>query len=1046
MNDNIIINAISKIYFIIVSFLSFIFLVLCIVFILLQNGLYIENISTPNIKIKKLYIKWNEKLNISIEEALITKKKEQTKTTLDYKMVKKIFEELVLFDDWFESITIDKIMFNEIFGSFRYAYGDSGYLKASSADFSLLSTISLDANFLNLTITGFQDKKRDIKVDGNILINTLRPELITSLNININNDASIKLYTYLNQTKAFYTLESLQNISDIEHIINLFKLDESVKYWAYNAIEMSYVTLESAYGWLEYEKLEDIYKNIYVKAIVNDLNYTYNKEVDAIHSKYTILEYKEGILFIYPKEAYTYDFYLDKSWLKIDFTQPEEMLTLELLFKGVVDKNLLHLLSTYKINLPIRQNTGSVNTNLKILVNLRTIDVTAEGDFFTKSANFNYLGLDIDVEDTYVSLHNYDVSIKDMYAKYQDIMRAKVNVEFDAQKSTGIIDFKIEDISFKELDLSLKPYNKPLDASYIISENTDTIKVNKSNWKFKSVDLTLDAMDINFDLDTLKAEIPITYVKAKNMASAYASGDILLDPLRINLDIDVFKFSHSGITLLDSNAPIKFIYDKKLFLSSQQDTRFIIDNMEYILAKSKLSIYDRQLHIDKSALQIADILKTDIEGIYDFQNDSSSIHLNNLNIQNKSLGELFSNLKETTLQMQYKNEKLALHSPEFDIDYILNDNAWKLQFNSLNAIAKQSKLLSEYNLTDGNFTVYKNKADKHLKFEADIIYPYKILIKNDEPTDKYHINGTADNDILFTVNKNVDVNISKSININAHDVGININDVLKFFNDTNDTNSTQSEKPNLLLHAQNSYIYVSKNRHIISDTIDLQYFNNITTAQLVYKEGSAGFELEKNKFHLHGDKFNDTFMENLFALSKFKDGSLAFSMSGTTQEYEGVFYVTDTIILDYKVLNNILAFVNTIPSLVTFSLPGYSTHGMDVKDAYMHFKAKNNVFDISDIYIDSKELDILGRGVANFNTNTIDLQLNLKTDLGSSVSKIPVVGYILLGDDTVSTTLKITGPLNNPKVESLLAEDIIVAPLNIIKRTFLLPYHLITGE
>lgn len=169
-------------------------------------------------------------------------------------------------------------------------------------------------------------------------------------------------------------------------------------------------------------------------------------------------------------------------------------------------------------------------------------------------------------------------------------------------------------------------------------------------------------------------------------------------------------------------------------------------------------------------------------------------------------------------------------------------------------------------------------------------------------------------------------------------------------------------------------------------------------------------------------------------------------MQGSTQEYEGVFYVTDTIILDYKVLNNILAFVNTIPSLVTFSLPGYNTHGMAVKDAYMHFKAKNNVFEISDIYIDSKELDILGRGSANFNTNTIDLQLNLKTDLGSSISKIPVVGYILLGDDTVSTTLKITGALENPKVESLLAEDIIVAPLNIIKRTFLLPYHLITGE
>ena len=35
------------------------------IFVILQNGLYIDSISLPNIKIKQLYIKWNEKLNIS---------------------------------------------------------------------------------------------------------------------------------------------------------------------------------------------------------------------------------------------------------------------------------------------------------------------------------------------------------------------------------------------------------------------------------------------------------------------------------------------------------------------------------------------------------------------------------------------------------------------------------------------------------------------------------------------------------------------------------------------------------------------------------------------------------------------------------------------------------------------------------------------------------------------------------------------------------------------------------------------------------------------
>ena len=43
--------------------LSFIFLTLSLLFILLQNGVYLENITLPNLQVKKLYIKWNEKLN-----------------------------------------------------------------------------------------------------------------------------------------------------------------------------------------------------------------------------------------------------------------------------------------------------------------------------------------------------------------------------------------------------------------------------------------------------------------------------------------------------------------------------------------------------------------------------------------------------------------------------------------------------------------------------------------------------------------------------------------------------------------------------------------------------------------------------------------------------------------------------------------------------------------------------------------------------------------------------------------------------------------------
>ena len=70
------------------------------------------------------------------------------------------------------------------------------------------------------------------------------------------------------------------------------------------------------------------------------------------------------------------------------------------------------------------------------------------------------------------------------------------------------------------------------------------------------------------------------------------------------------------------------------------------------------------------------------------------------------------------------------------------------------------------------------------------------------------------------------------------------------------------------------------------------------------------------------------------------------------------------------------------------------------------------------------------------------MRLNLQTDLGSDASQIPLVGYILFDKESVSTTINLKGDLKDPEIESLIARDIAVAPLNIIKRTLSLPYDL----
>ncbi|MCW9067360.1 MAG: AsmA-like C-terminal domain-containing protein, partial [Sulfurimonas sp.] len=381
---------------------------------------------------------------------------------------------------------------------------------------------------------------------------------------------------------------------------------------------------------------------------------------------------------------------------------------------------------------------------------------------------------------------------------------------------------------------------------------------------------------------------------------------------------------------------------------------------------------------------------------------------------------------------------------DYDVEYMLNDKEWKLKFNSLDKIAEYSNILNKYSLTNGSFMLHKVKDKENIDFTLNSDYKYKLLVNGNKPVDNYTAKGKINVNtefMRFNINDAVDVIVDDDIRINAKNIGINRDEIVNLLDDEMMTKGSKSNSK-FSFESTNCYIYFSEDRRAVSDKLDLQYFNNLLTAQLKHKEGSAYFKFLDDDFHLYGENFNDEFMENLFAVSKFKGGKLEFSIDGTTKEYVGSIYAKDTTIRNYRVLNNILAFVNTVPSLVTFSLPGYNTKGLKADSTYINFGFKDDVYTMTDIALKSKEIDILGHGVASIKNNSINLELNLRTDLGSSLSKVPLVGYILLGDESISTSLTVTGKLDDPDVNTQVAKDIMVAPLNIIKRTFMFPFEI----
>jgi len=1047
MTDKIIIKVISKTYLAIVSFFSFIILFLIFLFLLLSNGLYLDNLHISNLHLKNAFVKFDKKLYFVVDEVKIEQqtKSKQNLTLQQLNNYLKIVPKVTPFID---TIAISHISAGDFVGRFNYSSNKKGSFSFSfKDDIHAKATLSIKNKDLCIKIEELNTTQYKTTINGIVIIDFENASQYAKLNILTNNDANLTLYTSSNAENLYYKVISHNKINHIKNILDLVPFNRDVKYWANDAIKAKNVKINTFNGKIDFNDIKSAYKNIHLNAVVYSLKYKYNPKLATIDSRKTELEFKNGILYIKPMQAYTYNTYLKKSWLKIDFTKEHERLDLYLMLDGIVNDDILYLLSVYKIKLPFKQNSGLIDTQLHLSVDLRTIDVNVNGDFSLKQANIDYIGLNLDLFNAHIHLDNSDIIIDKMQAKYQNILDTNISATYNAKKELGKINFQVNSIKYKNLVLDRTA--QPLEAHYSLSTDKKLLQISKSKWKYNKQSIILNTFTMPYDIRDSVIKLPPVMISMESIAQAYVNGKINIKEHLLNLDLDLYKLQYGGLGLNQTDAHFKIKYDKTLFINAASNIYITMNGSKYKIKNLKLSVDEKSIKSKRISVDIGQYINTKVYVKHMFGSNKVSIGLNDFVLKNPKTKKVLYDNKKIRLQAFFSENNITIKSPELNAVFYSDANIWKLNLFSLDRISKNSDILKQLNFSNGEVSFYKNSKQSYTQFQASIIYPYALLMNKNTYIHNYNIKGKINKNrkIYLNINKKVKVKITDKVTIKPKNCGINIHEVLQLVKNIQKVNrlntSSSTTSPKIYLNATNSYIYLSKNRYIISDKIYMQYINNIVTAQLNYKKGQAGFKLENSRFYLYGKDFNDKFMEQFFAFSKFKGGTLDFSLQGTFENYRGLFFMRNTTIVDYKLLNNVLAFVNTVPSLVTFSLPDYNRDGLYVQNGYLQFSSTNGLFNISDFYIQSKELKIIGKGIADITNDKINLTLNLKTDLASDVSKIPLVGYIIFDGKSLSTTLKVTGKLSNPDVQTQLAKDIVVAPLNIIKRTLTLPYKLI---
>ncbi|MEA3554240.1 MAG: AsmA-like C-terminal domain-containing protein [Campylobacterota bacterium] len=757
------------------------------------------------------------------------------------------------------------------------------------------------------------------------------------------------------------------------------------------------------------EVLQSDFNSSDFKIITQTLNYFKLIKINSIehNDKYISLEYKNKTMNLTYKDL-----------------QTKSNSQNEINFKATIKNNKLY----YKI---FSDNID----NIKFLKNFFKLNNKID-DFLYKQLSFNSINLESFFG--YLDLNDIDnFSFNSIYSTF------KINKPKIKFSNNNIIHFDNIVVTLKDKDLNIK-LNKENNFDTLtidgnLNGNIDTkefdfsselsykdLRINsdfKSNKKLINYNISTNHIkDIKiFDnffsySDELRVWI-VNRLKIKNVKVNSATGKIYLKDFFIDLKslkIDatinnaILDFNPNKTYPVKSEKVILYFNGKDLLLKFvkpySNDVKLdgtnaiiydIFDNTGILLNLKSTTPINKTINSFIKAYDIKmpaniDILQTNgkskVEANIDIPFDEKPIKTNISIINHNgtfSINKKLFNFKN--IDFKYKNNKVYIKNLSTIIDnHIIDTN--NIEFDLKSKIAT-------LNLDISMYKIYNNKNRlNNVKLFIDLNDNSNIKIKDNNNFLKSNIliNKNLITDIQLN---NIDIIYSKKTpkceNIIFDLPIINFN----FYNGS-------------ILYNDKYIKYDKLNIKTKGDRLDIKHnINNL----------NIDIKVDNQNLKLNGKDLDTNFLNNLFGIKIFTKGIINIDIKGTQCILNGNIKIDDLILKEYKIKNSIANVnVNRDTSLLRF----------------------NNINAQGENYF------IKGDAQINLYKNEIDSKLNINfmKNYSSLVSKIPLFGYILLGDDKgISYELNIQGDLNNPEITTKFLEETTLVPINILKRVITLP-------
>lgn len=732
--------------------------------------------------------------------------------------------------------------------------------------------------------------------------------------------------------------------------------------------------------------------------------------------------------FHYNKES----FYLDNKFLKIDMSLHSEDNNITAIVKEITLKDfnttitgtLSNNLKTHKSKLSTKFKIFDISGELNAYRDNNMIEYEAKTDEFD--------GLD----SIYELLKKLRIGSATLKMWLVDNIKSK---QIKIESFKGKLDFKKQNFYFDEMKATGYAKNTRI---YFVKDRTIYAKSKNIKLKLRKGTLYL----FPYKLETSKG-VAAHNTKAQ-IYNIFSKKIGLLLKLRANamLSNHINKIlKNFGIRLpllqLDGNSEVAL--DMKMnFLPFTFDINGVIliqtahfklsNSIDFYTPSAKLVFKDSIINFEEMKIEnqflnfVADIKynlkKKKMTGVLNSINS-------NIEVSNNSLFEISGATSPISLDLK---NAVELEVQKFSLKAKFKENFFSLYIPSYK-VYPYSKVLQKYDLED---TILNITSYNYQHFIFDIRNIKQSIIPNVKDV-KIKANFNKHFTKLEILDEKIEIDIKdEKIELNLKDVTFNLTKL--------DLPNSGNSKPKPLE-------LIAKNTSLLYKSIKLLNYNatllkdKYLTLNAKKQNHNIFYETNRNGLKFVSNIGTSKELNTILGQDIFIGGSFSLKGYGLDENNISIeFSSSKTTLKGMVFFNNLMAFINTIPSILTMKNPDFSTKGYKLKSINAKMRYINGILYFDTINLNGNSSDILGKGEINLKTNQIKLllQVSFLDGLSRILKNIPLAGHIILGKDKkMSIGVKVKGSLDKPIISTQTTKDILTLPFRVFRRIFEAPFN-----